>query len=134
VLDISLTTLYQRKRDYAHFAEALQKGKAEIESLVSDRLVQDALAGSFPDKAFFLERRCGWTKPSESETPSQTIRQAGLSSDLVSLLRQTLLNQLQAAQPTDERSIEVQPVRREPLTINDKRAELLGGRNGKHND
>lgn len=81
----------RKKKEYAHFAEAIQNGRAKQQLQVADRLVQDALDGSFPDKAFYLERFCGWTKPVDSERPSESIRHSGLSSDLVAVLRESLL-------------------------------------------
>lgn len=135
-LRISPATLYKKKRYFAEFEEAIKNGQADLEVAVADRLISDALAGGFPQQAFYLERKCGWLKPVDSEAPSDAAR-GGLSSDLVAVLRQALLGELQQQiEQTPERpAIEAtaRSVKAPGDGITDialRRAELLGA-NGK---
>jgi hypothetical protein len=130
VLGIRPETLARKKRQFEQFNEAILTGRAKGESEASDVLYQALRTGSLgPGPLFFyLERKCGWTKPSESEAPSATLHR-GLSSDLVAVLRESLLGELRRPRPAELIEPPPTPITTTAVTVADKRAELLG-RNG----
>lgn len=66
-LGISEATLYDRKRESKEFREAIKKGTAEGEAIVTSKLFEAARRGEAWAICFFLKCRCGWNEKSYLE-------------------------------------------------------------------
>lgn len=61
-LGISTRTLYNRRRDFADFADAIKKGKARGVADVASKLYDLAMAGNVTAIIFYLKTRAGWSE------------------------------------------------------------------------
>ncbi len=66
-LGISVSTLYNRKRDNEEFAAAIKKGKAKAHSFVISKLMEAIEGGNVTAMIFYLKTRCGWRETERTE-------------------------------------------------------------------
>ncbi|HOK07704.1 MAG TPA: hypothetical protein PLW40_10845 [Syntrophales bacterium] len=62
VIGISQETMCKYKRLNPELVEAIQRGKARGTEAIANVIYEKAKNGDFASAAFFLERRCGWTR------------------------------------------------------------------------
>lgn len=66
-LGISLDTLQRRKKASADFAEALKRGRANVDAYVASRLMEKIKDGDTGSIIFYLKARCGWREVNRTE-------------------------------------------------------------------
>jgi hypothetical protein len=59
-LGVGLSTLYRKKVQFREFGEAIRKGAAEGEVVVTNKLFEAAKQGKAWAICFYLKTRCGW--------------------------------------------------------------------------
>ena len=59
-LGIHVSTLYEKKKEYSDFAEAIKRGKAKGIAHVANKLIANAEAGNVTAQIFFLKTQAGW--------------------------------------------------------------------------
>jgi hypothetical protein len=64
-LDISRTTLYRRKRDSQHVAEAIERGKAKAHAVVANALFELCKERNLGAIVWFEKSRCGMSEDAE---------------------------------------------------------------------
>jgi DNA-binding XRE family transcriptional regulator len=67
-LGINRSTLYDKKKQFRDFADAIDRGKAKGISIVTSRLMQQVESGNTDAIKFYLSRRADWR-----ETPAGSI-------------------------------------------------------------
>jgi len=60
LLGCKRATLFERKRHYSDFADAIERGRAKGIDKVENVVYQAAINGSIPAATFYLDRRGGW--------------------------------------------------------------------------
>ena len=68
-LTISTSTLYQHKKEYSDFSEALQRGGAKGIATVAGALYTKATSGDTMAIKFYLQSRAGWTDKITAQDP-----------------------------------------------------------------
>jgi hypothetical protein len=58
-------TLFEHKRHYSDFSDAIERGKAKGIGKVANVVYDAAINGSIPAATFFLDRRGGWKQTVE---------------------------------------------------------------------
>ena len=66
-LEISETTLYEKKKQLTEFSETIKKGRAKGIQKVSNALFEAALSGNVTAMIFFLKTKAGWKEPDVPE-------------------------------------------------------------------
>ena len=66
-LGICESTLYDKKKVFLEFSEAIKKGKASGVQQVSNALFEAALSGNVTAMIFFLKTKAGWKEPDVPE-------------------------------------------------------------------
>jgi len=62
IIGVSHETFYKRQRENPELVEAVKRGKAKGIATIANVIFEKAKNGDFASAAFFLERRCGWTR------------------------------------------------------------------------
>ncbi len=80
-LGIHVATLYEKKKEYTEFADAIKRGQAKGISIVANSLYESAKHGNTTAQIFFLKSRAQWKETSITEA-NVTVRQEDAIKDL----------------------------------------------------
>ena len=85
-LGMGETTLYEKKRNFPQFAQAIKEGKAKGVAMVAEKLMEKAMAMDTTSILFYLKCQGGWRdspEPTYSDSGTLNIRiHGGPDSDI----------------------------------------------------
>ena len=135
-LGIGVSTLYRKKAQLREFREAIKRGAAEGEAVVSSKLFEKAKAGNVVAMIFWLKARAGWRDLPDPREVNVNIGMGGMTAEqreeemakqreLISLLtvdeRRTYLELMERAARRQREGMPAIEVR--PLTVEEIEAE-----------
>jgi len=65
VLGMGVSTLYEKKAEYAEFMEAIKEGQAKGVAIITNKLFENGKNGDNTAMIFYLKNRAGWKDKQE---------------------------------------------------------------------